>query len=97
MCGLCGLLGREPQWDEAGIDGLTARAHEAAKVALISELLKPLGLRARAWAGGISLTSATGRSTLVQTLPELWLAAEQLSGQRLHGLFTNVPDTGADE
>ncbi len=89
MCGLCGILGVDQHWSDAastpqafkGRDA-TRRQERLRRVALVNQVLKPLGVKAKDWQGtSYLLTTATGKSAVVDHLGALWPEAEKLVGR----------------
>lgn len=81
MCGLCGVLGSE-HWAEA-TGGRRARLFRAA---LLDRVLAHAGLGLQEWAGRYVVRDRKGRSLVVDDLPGVWAAAEQLAGRALDPL-----------
>ncbi|MBX6322843.1 MAG: hypothetical protein IRY94_13520 [Rhodospirillaceae bacterium] len=85
MCGLCGALGGAEDWTEAGgaAAGTTRRGRRLARASLANAVLRHYGLSLSDWQGArYVLRKATGGSELVDSLGDLWPAAERLSGRR---------------
>ena len=94
MCGLCGILGIT-HWTElsAHRDSFTpdarrtVRAERQARVRLVNALLAPFRVRVADWAASSYLvTSATGRSEIVDDIQAVWTAVERLRGAPLDPL-----------
>jgi hypothetical protein len=87
MCALCGVLGREGDWAEAsGIAipeaSLTRRAQRQERVRLANSVLRQFGLILADWQGAkYQLANRTGRTELVDNLPQVWQAAEHILGR----------------
>ena len=91
MCALCGVLGGADHWADAAarpgiytrnIDGLQRRRERAHRIACASRVLRYYGLTLSDWqASSFVLSTATGKTELVQDLGHLWSAAEKLLGR----------------
>ena len=81
MCGLCGVFGSD-HWAEAD-GGRRARLFRAA---LLDRVLAQSGLGLQEWAGRYVVRDRKGRSLVVDDLPSVWAAAEQLAGRPLDPL-----------
>jgi hypothetical protein len=88
MCGLCGVFGVEEHWtDKAQILG-SAAAHSriserAQRIALANRVLKFYGLQLADWGGhAYILRTLTGQAQIIDTLAQLWVAAERLAQRR---------------
>jgi hypothetical protein len=91
MCALCGVLGGSDHWTDAqarpGVfsrvgDPLERRRERARRVATANRVLAHYGMSVADWQGtSFVLSTATGKTTLVENLSHLWSAAEQLSGR----------------
>ena len=92
MCALCGVLGGTGHWSEpvarpglyatAADDAVQRRRERAHRIACASRLLRPYGLTLSDWqASSYVLSTATGKTELVETLGHLWAAAERLAGR----------------
>jgi hypothetical protein len=96
MCGLCGVLGSKGHWsDSATAPAVFAnrtephtRARERqARTRLLNAVLKYYGIVVRDWSGSsYLLTSLTGRTAIVDTIADLWPAAERLAGRPIDPL-----------
>ncbi|MFC4171149.1 hypothetical protein ACFOYU_03605 [Microvirga sp. GCM10011540] len=92
MCALCGVLGGSDHWTDAiARPGVFSRNPEAAdrrrersrRVQCANKLLTFYGLRLRDWQGSaFLLTSATGKTEIVDHLAHLWIKAERLTGRK---------------
>jgi hypothetical protein len=80
VCGLCGVLGSE-HWGEVG-----GRRSRLFRAALLDRVLAASGLGLHEWAGRYVVRDRKGRSFVVDDLPAVWAAAEQLRGARLDPL-----------
>lgn len=90
MCALCGVLNDGPHWTEAGTDagqradvvkGRERYLEQVYRVKLINLVLAAYGCTAEAWAGGqyIVRNKSGGGSMVVQNLPMIWQAVEDLT------------------
>jgi hypothetical protein len=92
MCGLCGVLGGSDHWTDAaarpGIftrntDPASRRRERMHRVAAANCILKHYRLTLADWQGSTFLLStATGKTEIVDNLAHLWAAAERLLGRR---------------
>lgn len=83
-------------WTEAGTDaGTTAAepgAHQrqisrARRLGLINRILKPFGCAVEDWSGGKYIVRGfSGRAVLVDHLPQIWAAAEDIAKRPLDPL-----------
>jgi hypothetical protein len=91
MCALCGVIGGNQHWADAparpGAYSRTAtaidrRRERMNRVQIANRVLQPLGMTLSDWQGAAFLLStATGKSEVVDDLGHLWMAAERLSGR----------------
>ena len=91
MCALCGVLGVPDHWTDAAarpgvythnVDGLQRRRERAHRVACASRILGYYGLTLSDWqASSFVLSTATGKTELVDSLGHLWATAEKLLGR----------------
>ena len=91
MCALCGVLGGSDHWTDAAArpgvysrsaDPLQRRRERARRVALANRVLAHYRMRLADWQGTtFVLSSATGKTEIVDNLTHLWSVAEQLSGR----------------
>ncbi len=91
MCALCGVLGGKGHWsDSASAPAVFARRAEPqtrlrerqTRVRILNSVLKYHNVVAKDWSGNAYLlTSRTGRTAIVDTVAEIWPAAERLSGR----------------
>ncbi len=91
MCALCGVLGGDGHWTDAAprlgvftrnTDGLARRRERMARVAAANRILKLYGLSLADWQGAsFVLSTATGKTELVDNLSHLWATAEKLIGR----------------
>lgn len=91
MCALCGVLGGPEHWTDAApragvftrtADPLQRRRERMARVACAGRVLAFYRLSLRDWQGtSFVLSSATGKSEIVEDMAHLWAAAEKLLGR----------------
>jgi hypothetical protein len=91
MCALCGVLGGKGHWSDstnapaafAGRAELQTRLRERqACTRLLNAALKQHGVSVKDWSGNAYLlTGSTGRTAIVETVGEIWKAAERISGK----------------
>lgn len=102
MCALCGVLGVEHHWSAAptgpaaaaaSADPARRRAERRHRIAAVNAVLAPARLKVAEWRGtAYLLRSATGRTTVVDNLSELWPAAQAMTGRSLDPLDPAVLD-----
>ena len=90
MCALCGVLGGAEHWTDAvarpgvftrNTDAASRRRERLDRVAAANRVLKHYRMSLGDWQGSaFVLSSATGKSEIVDNLAHLWTAAERLSG-----------------
>ena len=91
MCALCGVLGGAEHWTAAvarpgvftrGTDPASRRRERMSQVAAATRVLKHYGVTVADWQGSaFVLSTATGKTEIVDNLVHLWIAAERLLGQ----------------
>ena len=91
MCALCGVLGGSDHWtDAAGRPGvftrmanpLERRRERARRVGVANRILRQFGMQVSDWQGAsFMLSTATGKTEMVDNLSHLWSVAERLSGR----------------
>lgn len=91
MCALCGVLGGTDHWMDAvarpGVysrtaDPLQRRRERARRVILANHVLAHYQMQLVDWQGtAFVLSTATGKTEIVDNFTHLWTAAEQLSGR----------------
>jgi hypothetical protein len=91
MCALCGVLGGSGHWTDAAarpglftrnVDGLQRRRERAHRIACASRVLNYYGLTLSDWqASSYVLSTATGKTEIVDNLSHLWATAEKLLGR----------------
>jgi hypothetical protein len=96
MCALCGVLGGKGHWsDSAAAPAVFASRTEPqtrgrerqARTRLLNTVLKSHGIVVKDWSGSsYLLTGRTGRTAIVDTIADLWPAAERLAGRAIDPL-----------
>lgn len=91
MCALCGVLGGTGHWTDAAprsgvftrnVDTLQRRRERINRVACAQRVLGHYRLTLSDWQGAsFVLSTATGKTEIVENLPHLWAAAERLIGR----------------
>ena len=91
MCALCGVLGGDGHWTDAAarpgvftrnVDSLQRRRERIHRVACTQKVLGFYGLTLSDWQGtSYVLSTATGKTEIVDNLTHLWAAAEKLIGR----------------
>ncbi len=91
MCALCGVLGGKGHWSDSAsataafagrAEPQTRLRERQARTRLLNVVLKHYGVVVSDWSGNAYLlTSPTGRTAIVETISEIWSAAERLGGR----------------
>ena len=91
MCALCGVLGGSDHWTDVAsrpgvftrnTDILERRRERARRVTVANRILSCYGMQLADWQGSTYvLSTATGKSEMVENLTHLWSAVEKLSGR----------------
>ena len=91
MCALCGVLGGAEHWTDAvarpgvftrNTDAASRRRERLDRVAAANRVLKHYRMSLADWQGSaFVLSSATGKTEIVDNLAHLWTAAERLLGR----------------
>jgi hypothetical protein len=91
MCALCGALGGAEHWTAAvarpgvytrNADAASRRRERTAQVAAANRILKHYRVSLADWQGtAFVLSTATGKTEIVDNLGHLWAAAERLTGK----------------
>ena len=91
MCALCGVIGGNPHWTDGsprpGAYNRVATSPERRRerqnrVAIANRVLAAFGMKLADWQGSAFLLStATGKSEMVEDLSHLWIVAEKLAGR----------------
>ena len=102
MCALCGVLGGGDHWSDAvaqpGVFTRNTSSHDRRRertdrIAIANRILKRFGMSLGDWQGtSYVLSTATGKSEIVENLAHLWPAAQRLSGRVLDPLDTALLD-----
>ncbi len=93
MCNACGFPRRPGHWTEAGLatphDRLRARFRRAA---ILRRVLKPYGLTVHddGVTNGITLSTLSGASVIVDDLETLWTEAGRLAGRPIDPLAADA-------
>lgn len=92
MCALCGVLGGSDHWTDAAArpgvysrvaDPLQRRRERIRRVHVANRVLAHYRMQLADWQGSaFVLSTATGKTAIVDNVSHLWAVAEQLSGQR---------------
>jgi hypothetical protein len=91
MCALCGVLGGAGHWTDAAArpgvftrntDALERRRERLNRVGCAGRVLRFYGLTLSDWqATSFLLSTATGKTEIVDNLTHLWTSAEKLLGR----------------
>jgi hypothetical protein len=91
MCALCGVLGGAEHWTDAvarpgvftrNTDAASRRRERMSRVAAANRVLRHYRMSLADWQGSaFILSTATGKSEIVDNLAHLWLAAERLASR----------------
>jgi hypothetical protein len=91
MCALCGVLGGAEHWTAAvarpgvftrNIDAASRRRERTSQVAAANAILKHYRVSLADWQGtAFVLSTATGKTEIVDNLGHLWTAVERLTGK----------------
>jgi hypothetical protein len=91
MCSLCGALGVEDHWSDAvsrpgvytrNADPQARRAERVRRIRAANRVLAAWRLTLSDWQGrSYLLSTATGRTEVIDTLAHLWPTAEALAGR----------------
>ena len=91
MCALCGVLGGADHWTDAiarpgvftrNTDAAARRRERMHRVAAAHRILKHYRMTLADWQGSsFVLSTATGKTEIVDNLSHLWAAAERLLGR----------------
>ena len=104
MCSLCGVLGGNEHWTDAAarpgvftrnVEPPAAPARAGASRRLANRVLGLYGLTLTDWQGSsFILSTATGKTEMVEDLGHLWAAAERLLGRPCDPLDPDLIDRG---
>jgi hypothetical protein len=99
MCGLCGMLGSEAHWTDAGSPASedehaqVRRRERQLRVACLNRVLRAFACSVSDWQSRAYLVSTfTGKTEIVENLAQLWPAVERLSGRRVDPLAADLLD-----
>jgi hypothetical protein len=91
MCALCGVLGGSDHWTDAAprpgvftrnTDAASRRRERMHRAAAANRILKHYRMTLADWQGAsFVLSTATGKTEIVDNLSHLWAAAERLLGR----------------
>jgi hypothetical protein len=91
MCALCGVLGGTEHWTDAvarpgvftrNTDAPSRRRERMNRVAAANRILSYYRMNLADWQGSaFVLSTATGKTEIVDNMAHLWMAAERLLGQ----------------
>lgn len=92
MCAFCGLFGNNnPSWLEVRPDNAPMRAARLSRIRRANELLSIFRLTLTDQQGAYYILSgATGKTEVINSLSETWVAAERILGKRLDPLSENL-------
>ena len=100
MCALCGVLGGMEHWTDAvdrpgvftrNTDGASRRRDRMNRVAAANRVLSCYRMNLADWQGSaFVLSTATGKTEIVDNLAHLWMAAERLLGRPCDPLDENL-------
>jgi hypothetical protein len=96
MCALCGVLGGKGHWSDSAAapavftgrsEPQTRGRERQARARLLNAVLKSHGITVKDWSGSsYLLTGRTGRTAIVDSIADLWPAAERLAGRAIDPL-----------
>jgi hypothetical protein len=91
MCALCGVLGGSDHWTDAvarpgvftrNTDAASRRRERMRRISAANRILRHYRMTLTDWQGtSFVLSTATGKSEIVDNLSHLWAAAERLVGR----------------
>jgi hypothetical protein len=91
MCALCGVLGGKGHWSDSAsapavfagrTEPHTRMRERQTRARILNAVLKDHGVVVKDWSGNAYLlTGRTGRTAIVDTIAEVWPAAERISGR----------------
>ena len=100
MCALCGVLGGVEHWTDAvarpgvftrNTDAPSRRRERMNRVAAANRVLSCYRMNLADWQGSaFVLSTATGKTEIVDNLAHLWMAAERLLGRPCDPLDENL-------
>lgn len=96
LCAFCGMLGGEVSWSESPSDsgdGVSyigshiKRLERSKRITKINQILSSSGYKVSDWQNTrFVVKNSTGRSKLVNTLPQIWLSIEAQSPGKIDPL-----------
>ena len=101
MCGVCGSLGGEEHWSSGagriqGAAALTRRAERGRRITIINRVLRPARVTVSDWQGRFFLVvGPTGKQQVVDSLPHIWQAVQDITGRCIDPLVEPAVDTAA--
>jgi|SRR5450631_3501326 hypothetical protein len=91
MCSLCGVLGGSEHWTDSvarpgvftrNTDPVSRRLERMHRIVLANRILKHFGMTLSDWQStSYLLSTATGKTEIIDTLSHLWASAEALCGR----------------
>jgi hypothetical protein len=100
MCALCGVLGGAEHWTDAvarpgvftrNTDAASRRRERISQVVAANRLLRHYRVNLTDWQGTVFvLSTATGKTEIVDNLSHLWAAVERLIGKPCDPLDTQL-------
>jgi hypothetical protein len=92
MCAFCGLFGNNnPSWLEVRSDSGPAQAARLTRIRRANELLSIFRLSLSDQQGAYYvLSGATGKTEVINSLSETWVAAEKILGKRIDPLSAGL-------
>ncbi|MBJ7222627.1 MULTISPECIES: hypothetical protein [unclassified Brenneria] len=76
MCGVCGLLDSGPQWSDPLQRSLPRYQQRQQQRAVLNHVLAPFGIKLHDFYNSWTLSGPTGQQVMVNSLDEIWQAAE---------------------
>jgi hypothetical protein len=97
MCGLCGILSDDRHWEglwQLADEAERARVHRNERldrVRYLNRLLGAFSCSVSDWQGSAYLLSTfTGKTEIVQNLPQLWTSVQRLTGHVADPLLDGI-------
>ena len=91
MCALCGVLGGTGHWSDSSsapaafagrTEPQTRLRERQARVRILNDVLRDTGVGVKDWSGNAyMLTGRTGRTAIVNTISEIWTAADRIGAR----------------
>lgn len=97
MCGVCGSLGGEEHWTSGSgriqsEAAPTRRAERAKRIRVINKVLAATRISVSDWQGRFYVVaSPTGKQQVVDSLPHIWQAVQEMGGRSLDPLAQPEP------